>query len=191
MNTLEQNIKFYFESISETDLKIVASYFKSETIFKGEDYLIQNKPCNKMSFIQEGLIRIYADLEHKEVTQWIATPGYFLTDLAGLIFGNPCRWTMKALSECQIFTIYIEDYNKLGEIIPSWHKLEKLFIAKCFVTMEERIFSHLSMTSEERYHTFFEQNKDLFNQVPLQFIASMLGMTPETFSRIRRKNLRN
>ncbi|WP_229239031.1 hypothetical protein [Emticicia sp. C21] len=62
-----------------------------------------------------------------------------------------------------------------------------MFIAKCFTMLEDRIFSHLSMTAEERYNFFFQNNKELFNQVPLQYIASMLGMTPETFSRIRRK----
>jgi CRP-like cAMP-binding protein len=45
------------------------------------------------------------------------------------------------------------------------------------------------MTAEERYHFFFEKNREIFNQVPLQYIASMLGMTPETISRIRRKQL--
>jgi CRP-like cAMP-binding protein len=189
MISLEQNIRFYFETISENDLKTVASFFRKEELQKGEDFLVQGKPCMKMSFVQEGIIRIYADTETKEVTQWISTPGYFLTDLAGMVFGSPSRWTMKALSDCQIFTIYKKDYDALGKLIPEWHHLEKLFIAKCFITMEERIFSHLSMTAEERYQVFFEQNKELFNMVPLQYIASMLGMTPETFSRIRRKQL--
>jgi CRP-like cAMP-binding protein len=52
--------------------------------------------------------------------------------------------------------------------------------------LEDRVFGHLSLSAEERYLQFFNQNKELFNQVPLQYIASMLGMTPETFSRIRK-----
>jgi CRP-like cAMP-binding protein len=56
--------------------------------------------------------------------------------------------------------------------------------------LEDRIFSHLSMSAEDRYQFFFQHNKELFNQVPLQYIASMLGMTPETFSRIRKKSLK-
>ncbi len=75
----------------------------------------------------------------------------------------------------------------MESLVPKWQVLEKLFIAKCFTVMEDRIFAHLSMTAEERYVSFFEANKELFNQVPLQYIASMLGMTPETFSRIRNK----
>jgi hypothetical protein len=74
-------------------------------------------------------------------------------------------------------------------MVPLWYELEKMFLIRCFTFIEERIMSHLSMTAEERYHFFFENNKELFNQVPLHYIASMLGMTPETFSRIRKKPL--
>jgi CRP-like cAMP-binding protein len=75
----------------------------------------------------------------------------------------------------------------MKEFIPKWNELEKLFIINCFSTLEDRIFSHLAMSAEERYQFFFANNKELFNQVPLQYIASMLGMTPETFSRIRKR----
>jgi CRP/FNR family transcriptional regulator, anaerobic regulatory protein len=51
--------------------------------------------------------------------------------------------------------------------------------------MEDRIFSLLSLSAEERYNLLFTQNAELFNQVPLHYLASMLGMTAETFSRIR------
>jgi CRP-like cAMP-binding protein len=53
--------------------------------------------------------------------------------------------------------------------------------------MESRVFDLISKPAEERYQQLFDQNRELFNQVPLQYLASMLGMTPETFSRIRKK----
>jgi CRP-like cAMP-binding protein len=142
-----------------------------------------------LSFIESGLLRIYSISDGKEVTQWISTKGYFVTDLSSLLFESPARWTIQALTDVDLFTIQREDYRRIGTLVPKWHELEKLFIAKCFTFLEDRIFSHLSMTAEERYQLFFENNKDLFNQVPLQYIASMLGMTPETFSRIRKKQL--
>jgi hypothetical protein len=67
--------------------------------------------------------------------------------------------------------------------------LEKQFIAKCFLVLEDRVFSFLSLSSEERYNLLFESKKELFNQVPLNYIASMLGMTPETLSRIRKRQV--
>lgn len=54
--------------------------------------------------------------------------------------------------------------------------------------MEERVFTLLSMSAEERFELLFREQKDLFNQVPLQYLASMMGMTPETLSRFRKKH---
>jgi len=93
------------------------------------------------------------------------------------------------LVDTELYTITKNDYKKIGDIVSKWNELEKIFIIKCFTILEDRIFSFLSMSAEERYNFFFENNRELFNQVPLQYIASMLGMTPETFSRIRKKQL--
>lgn len=189
MTELEQNIQNYFGIISPESLQIISTLFEFETIKKGDFYLKTGKNCDKLSFIESGMLRIYVTTLDKEVTQWISTKGYFVTDLASLLFETPSRWTIQALADTNVYTINKHNYKKIGELVPQWHQLEKLFVAKCFTMLEDRIFSHLSMTAEERYQLFFEQNKELFNQVPLQYIASMLGMTPETFSRIRKKQL--
>lgn len=187
MTELEQYVTSYFGVAEAEELEIISSFFKPETIKKGDYFLLTGKAADKLSFIQTGLLRVFLATENKEVTQWISTKGYFVTDLSGFIFEQPARWTIQALADTELFTIKREDYKKIGTLMPKWHELEKLFIAGCFTTLEDRIFSHLSMSAEERYTLFFEHNKSLFNQVPLQYIASMLGMTPETLSRIRKK----
>ncbi|MDP2338497.1 MAG: Crp/Fnr family transcriptional regulator [Bacteroidota bacterium] len=189
MTELELYIKTYFGIVGSQDLKIIASLFKPTRIKKGDYFLKSGRPCDKLSFIQSGFLRIFVSTDDKEVTQWISTKGYFVTDLSSLIFKVPARWTIQALTDTELFTINREDYAQIGKLIPQWIELEKLFLVRCFTILEDRIFSHLSMTSEERYRFFFKHNKELFNQVPLHYIASMLGMTPETFSRIRKKNL--
>lgn len=189
MTELEQNIQTYFGVMKQSELETIGSLFKKQHIKKGDFILHSGQHCNQLSFIESGLLRIYSISDGKEVTQWISTKGYFVTDLSSLLFESPARWTIQALTDIDLFTIQREDYRRIGTLVPKWHELEKLFIAKCFTFLEDRIFSHLSMTAEERYQLFFENNKDLFNQVPLQYIASMLGMTPETFSRIRKKQL--
>ena len=187
MKELEFYIKSYFGILQQEDLKRIISLFKPGAIKKGDFYLKSGQACEKLSFIQSGFLRIFVAAEEKEVTQWISTKASFVTDLSSLVFGSPSRWTIQALTDTELFTISREDYNRIGKLVPQWHELEKLFIAKCFTMLEDRIFSHLSMTAEERYNFFFENNRELFNQVPLQYIASMLGMTPETFSRIRKR----
>lgn len=189
MTELEQYISSYF-GLRQADLETVGKMFHEEVLKKGDYYLKTGAACNKLSFIKTGILRIYVNTEQKEVTQWVSSQGYFVTDLSGLVFGTPSRWTIQALSDTVLYTIEREDYNRIGQLIPRWHELEKLFIAKCFSLLEDRIFGHLSLSAEERYRFFYEKNKELFNQVPLQYLASMLGMTPETFSRIRKKTLR-
>lgn len=188
MTELQQYIQKLFDT-DETALTTIASKFVPKQIKKGDYLLKQGRQCAQLSFIQSGLVRIYATVEDKEVTQWISTPGYFVTDLASFIFNTPARWNLQALTDGELYTIAKEDYDELGNIVAEWHKLEKLFIAKCFIILEERVNSHLFMTAEERYNKLLEQQPELFNQVPLQYLSSMLGMTPETFSRIRKKQL--
>lgn len=187
MTELESSIRSYFGIIEPTELKSITSLFRLETFDKGHYVLKTNKKCERLSFVQSGLLRIFTETESKDVTQWISTKGTFVTDLSSFIFNSPSRWTIQTLTDTELYTINKDEYEKIKNSLPQWSELEKLFIVKCFTTLEDRIFSHLSMSSEERYLFFFENNKELFNQVPLQYIASMLGMTPETFSRIRKK----
>ncbi len=186
MNELENHIQHYF-SISPDDCKKVAGLFRIETMEKGTFWLKAGRYCNKMSFIQQGLFRVYVIQEDKEITQWIGTGGYFITDVSSFMLRSLSRFNIHALTDTTLFTIDLEQYETLGKIVPKWNELEKLFICKCFVTIENRVLDLISMSAEERYKQLFEQNKELFNLVPLQYLASMLGMTPETFSRIRRK----
>jgi CRP-like cAMP-binding protein len=187
MTELEQYIKSYFGVVETEDMNTIVSFFKTKTIKKGDFLLKSGNRCNGLTFVHSGILRMFAATDSKEVTQWISTKGYFTGDLSSFIFETPSHLSIQALVNSEISTISKGSYKQLGDLLPKWHEFEKLFIAHGFITMEQRIFSHLSMTAEERYHAFFKQNPALFNQVPLQYIASMLGMTPETFSRIRKK----
>lgn len=187
MTALEKNILWHFGEIAQEELAIIEALFKKVSVKKG-DYLLQSgTDCNQLCFVQSGLLRVFASTEKREITQWISTEGYFTTDLSSFVFETKARWSIQALTDTEVFAISRNDYKKLGSIVTGWNELEKQFLVKCFTMLEDRIYSHLSMTAEERYTFFFLQNKSLFNQVPLQYIASMLGMTPETFSRVRKK----
>jgi CRP/FNR family transcriptional regulator, anaerobic regulatory protein len=188
MNELEKYINTYF-GVSNDDLLQISSYFKPVTLKKNDYFLKEGRYCNQLAFIQSGIIREYLFLNDKEVTKWIATRGYFAVDLSSFVFHQTARWNIQALTDCELYVINQKDYEQIGKVVTRWAELEKLFIAKCFTILEDRVLTHLSMTAEERYHQLFSFNQELFNQVPLQYLASMLGMTAETFSRIRKKQL--
>jgi CRP-like cAMP-binding protein len=187
MTELEQYIHSCF-GVDGEEMSVIAAFFKRATLKRGEFYLTSgNPPCDKLCFIESGYLRLYATVGEKEITQWIGSKGTPLGDMASFMFNTPARWNIQALVDTDIHTIQKEDYNKISKTIPGWPEIEKYYMINSFIMMEERIFTHLSMPAEERYAHFYNQNMEMFNQVPLQYIASMLGMTPETFSRIRKK----
>ncbi len=188
-SAFEQYIQSYF-GVPQNTIDQITPYFKPRHYNKGDYFLKEGRYADQMGFVQSGIVREYlSDEQGREVTKWIASPGYFVVDIASFLFHQPARWNLQALTDCDLLVINRDDYVQIGRHVPKWQELEKLFIARCFTILEQRIVMHLSLTSEERYNIFFEQNPALFNQVPLQYLASMLGMTPETFSRIRKKRM--
>lgn len=188
MTELEKYIINYF-GVKEDDVSKIVTFFKPVQLKKGEYFLHKGKPSDRLAFLQSGIVREYIDVDEKEITKWISTKGYFIVDLGSFVFSQPSRWNIQALTDCELFIIDSTDYHKLSEEVPKWLELEKLFIAKCFTKLEDRVLQHLSMSAEQRFNQLFQFNKELFNIVPLQYLASMLGMTPETLSRLRKKNL--
>ena len=165
----------------------ITSLFQESVLQKGEFFVKQGQYCEKLAFVKNGYIRVFTLAGDKEITQWISTKGHFITDLYSFNFKQRARWNIQALADCELYTIHKEQYRLLNKLVPNWVEMEKQFIAGCFVQLEDWVFSHLSLSAEERYDQLFAENRALFNHVPLQYIASMLGMSPETFSRIRNK----
>jgi CRP-like cAMP-binding protein len=143
--------------------------------------------CNRLSFLVDGIFRVFVKLPDGEVTQWVSTRDSFVTEFSAFFYRTPSFRDIQALTDTHLLSIDYEQYQALRKSLPAWNDFEILFIGKCFVFMESRVFDLISLSAEERYQRLFAQNRELLNQVPLQYIASMLGMTPETFSRIRKK----
>lgn len=189
MNELENYIKTYFD-LSKEEIDQVTPFFKLIKLKKGDFFLKQGQYSERLGFVQTGILREFLYINGKEITKWVSTKGYFAVDLTSFLFGQRARVNYQALEDSELFTIDKEDFDRIEQVVPRWKELKTLFMAKCFVTLENRVIDHLSLSAEERYNRFFELNPSLFNQVQLQYIASILGMTPETFSRIRKKQLK-
>jgi CRP-like cAMP-binding protein len=186
MNELENYIKAFF-GIEDNEVSKMLEMFEPVTLNKGDYFLKSGQQSKQLAFIQSGIIREFLFIGDKEITKWIAVKGYFVVDLSSFIQGHPSKSNFQALTNCEIHVLEQRNYQNMGALIPSWQELEKLFMAKCFGMLEDRILHQLTFSAEERYQHFFESNRTLFNQVPLQYLASMLGMAPETLSRLRKK----
>lgn len=169
------------------EVEHISAFFKPMAVRRNDFLLKTGQFAQHLGFVQSGLMREFLYHDGREVTKWISGPGYFIVDLASFLFDKPARVNIQALTDCELYAISKTDYARIGQVVPKWAEIEKMFIARCFTVLEDRVVTHLSLTAEERYDAFFRYNPELFNLVPLQFLASMLGMTPETFSRIRKK----
>jgi CRP-like cAMP-binding protein len=186
MTELEPYLRTYM-GVPEADMQTLLSLFKPTTLEKGDFYLKKGRICDNLSFHRSGLIRLFAPYQDKEVTQWISFRGNFISDLSSMVFQQPSKFNMQALTHCELLTLDKQDYDNLPRVIPKWPAIERALVLQCFSFMEARIFSLLSMSADERYQYLQDQNPDLFQQVPLKYLASMMGMTPESLSRIRNK----
>jgi CRP/FNR family transcriptional regulator, anaerobic regulatory protein len=191
MKDFETLMQDHFGQLNTQELQILYSNFHEEKLNRNDFFTKSDNICDRLSIVKSGILRVYALSDRKEITQWISTKDFLITEVRGFFFDQPNRWTIQAFTDTALLTISKTNYRKLCKDLPKWNEIEKQFIVKCFAMIEDRVFSHLSMSAEERYDLYFEQNRDLFNQVPLQYIASVLGMTPETFSRIRNRRVEN
>lgn len=165
----------------------VLPLFREEQLQKGDFFVKKGGYCKKMSFVLEGYVRYFSFAEGKEVTHWIFWKDQFITEVSSFHLKTPSKWNIQALTDCHLYSISYENYQKLQTLLPRWKVINEVVLVKCFSSLENRVFTFLSMTAEERYQFLFDSHKEIFNQLPLNYIASMLGITPETMSRIRRK----
>ena len=173
--------------LSDSLAEHLASRFQRIAYERGTLIFGQGDSVRKLYFLESGFIRIFFEENGKEITQWISTPGYFLTELRAFYGKKPSRWSMEALSDTVVYTIGKDSLEVLEKEFPDWVKYERNFITKCFETIENRVRGLLSQSAEERYQAFMHFAPNLFNEVPLKHLASMLGMSPETLSRLRAK----
>jgi CRP-like cAMP-binding protein len=189
MIELEKHIIHTF-GFSKAEFHSIKDFFQPREIKNGDYFLKEGQYVKQMGFVEKGILREFLYVNDKEVTKWFSTNGHFAVDLSGFLFDQKSKLNYQAITDTQILTLSKENYTRISSKVSRWDKLEKMFLAKCFAVLENRVVSHLAFSAEERYNHFFAFNPQLFNQVPLNQIASMLGMTPETLSRIRKKQMK-
>ena len=175
--------------ISDSLIQKVASYYYEEELQKGQFITKEESVCRKMCIIEEGYIRFHSYTSQKSITHWIFGSDQIVTDVASFFTHQPSKWNIQTLTPSKVYSLTSTNHELLRKEIKEWDQLEKLFIIKLFAALEHRIYTLLSMTSLQRYQYLFRSDANMFNEIPLQYLASMLGMTPETLSRIRRNSI--
>lgn len=165
----------------------IAQFFQQEQLPKNEFLVQKEQHCQKLCLIENGYLRFFSYSEEKVITHWIFGKNQLVTDVASFYLLEPAKWNIQALTDTKVYTLTYSNFQIMRKAIPQWDAHEKLLLIKLMSALENRVYALLSMSAEERYHYLFSSDSEMFKELPLHYLASMLGMTPETLSRIRRK----
>ena len=154
---------------------------------KGDHLFRQGEFCRHLYYIKKGLIRIYYySLKGKEVTEWFSSEGSIITAVDSFYLNKPTRNNCEAVEDLTVYTI---TYANLEAILNNKNGAQMIFFILYEVAqkMVDLIDSIKTQSAEERYKSLINKNPIILQKVPLGQIASFLGITQETLSRIRGK----
>ena len=173
--------------IDQHTLNVITSSFEIQHLKKGQYFLQAGNICRKMAFVASGYLCMYDIANGKEITLWIAGSNKFVTSLSSFVFETENFWNIQAVTDCTLYVIGRQRHFELGREQPKWLEFDNLLLAHSFALLERSMFSQLHTTAQQRLERLLEEEPSLFHHVPLQYIASMLGIAPESLSRLRKK----
>jgi CRP/FNR family transcriptional regulator, anaerobic regulatory protein len=184
-------IKPYFDhfyNLTTIGWKHFADCFTEVHYPAGKIVLEQGKVCHSLGLIYKGVARNFFLGNGKEITNWFDSEGSFIGSMYSFLAQKPSEESIELLEPSILYMITYKDYQKAKKAAPEIDLLEKKITFFYINLIENRTRNLLAYSAVERYHLFFKQHPDLLNRVPLKIIASFLGITPETLSRIRANN---
>lgn len=147
--------------------------------------------CHEVYFVIKGCLRAYTEEPgaHEHVLSF-APADYWMSDLYSKISGKEGVLNIETTEPSEILILHRDDQEKLYEKIPKFERFFRILIEKSLVFHQQRLLENLGMSAEKRYARFCEKFPQLVNTLPQKQIASYLGVTPEFFSKLRSKILR-
>ncbi|MBX2968812.1 MAG: Crp/Fnr family transcriptional regulator [Cyclobacteriaceae bacterium] len=182
-----RNFVSRFLTFTEEEWQMLQSMLSRRFLKKGEFLLRAGEVCNHVTFINKGFVRIYNVVHDEELTINFAFEGNFTTDFASLLPRKPSTDYIVAMEDLEVLQLHYEDNQRLYEQAMVWQKFGRLIVEYILLFIVERNKALLFNTPEERYLSLMKERPKVIANVPLKYIASYLGVTPEALSRIRKR----
>lgn len=173
--------------ISEDAKQALTEHLKKIDITKGEYLLREGTVCRNMYFLEAGCLRGFYILQGKEVTHWFASEKDFVTSFHSFITRTPSFESLQAIEDSVLWSISYETLYMLYDKYPDVERLGRIACENYYIRLEERYVNAQFKSATERYLQLMEQNPLFIQRIPLGYIASFLGISQETLSRIRSK----
>lgn len=138
------------------------------------------------AFVSKGLVRTFrVDDKGVEHIFQFSPENWWAGDRHSYLYGDPAKFNIEALEDSEVILIAKGDFENLLEVIPGYNTFQRNLLERSFVVLQHRIHMGNSYTAEEKYNEFIKTYPDIINRVPQHMIASYVGVSPETLSRIR------
>ncbi|MDF2832840.1 MULTISPECIES: Crp/Fnr family transcriptional regulator [Chryseobacterium] len=185
------NINNYLAKVFEVPaekVNLCSIQYELKKVGKNEMLLQEGEVCRNTFFVEKGLLRMYSiDKNGKEHVIQFAPENWLIGDRSSLYFNEKSRYYIEAVEDSEVLFLQPDFFSKLIEEFPNTIEKNDLIIQKHVKSLQDRINSLLGETAEERYLKFIKMYPDLLLRVPQWMIASYLGITPESLSRVRKE----
>ena len=179
-----------FIPLSSIDQEALALNFKHTTIKRNDFLLKEGKVCDFIAFVNSGVIRHYHLKDGKEITCDVTLKNSFITDFKSFKQGIPSEYNFQILKNAELLIIKKRELFELYYNYKNIESLGRIMAEQVALRMIDTAMSLSSDKPQERVEKFIIQRPDLFQEVPQRYLANLLGISPESLSRIRaRKTL--
>lgn len=186
MNSLIKFLKKYGSISPETENELLK---KIQLINKkkGDFFLKQGQVTSSLLIMEKGLIRAFFVKDDKEYNSWFAIENEIISSILPLYAGKPSFENIQFLEDSTGYWISVNDLNDLYRKHPELEKIGRKMAEELCIVLEERITSLHTESAEQRYQNLVKNQPHLLQRLNLGHIASFLGITQETLSRIRKR----
>jgi len=173
--------------MSDDKADYISTFFEKETVKKDDLLIKEGKTSKKSYFLEKGIIRCYIiDLNGEEVTTRFYSAPDFLNDYLSFFKQKPSDENYEALTDCIVWSINHEKVQYCFHNIPEFREWGRMLLTLNYVKMHKHMISFHKYTAQERYENLLQKHPEIIQKVPLKIIASYLGVTKFSLSRIRK-----
>lgn len=183
LKTVQQKV-----TLTSDEAELLKQFFTLKKVRKRQYMLNEGEVCKYNLFVAKGLLRSFGVEEngYEQVVQF-AVEGWWISDLNSFFSGDVAVYNIEALEDCELLLLTRQSMDEMLEKLPKMERYFRLLMQNHIVALRQRIIASQRHSAEERYIRLIEGFPTILARVPQQYIASYLGMTPETLSRVRKQ----
>ena len=173
--------------LDEQQIELINTKLQVVSLSRGTYFSEAGKVANQLGFIIDGVMRVcYYNKDGEEFTRYFISENRFVGNVSHFFSGMACLEYVEALTDCQLLVLSKAAFTELADSVAPWNDIFLKMIAEATLMKAQSLGAMLGQNATTRYLEFLEQYPGLINRIPLSALASYLGMTQSSLSRIRK-----